>query len=83
MKFTSIEDVKNHYRRYGKNKGFRFCMGCITKSRTNGMMIGQEFICSKEGFRKNGEKVNGNFSTHDETRVGCKAMLYIKKNEDG
>lgn len=48
MKFTSIEDAKNDYTRYAKIKGFSFCMGCITKSRTNGMIIGQEIVCSKE-----------------------------------
>jgi hypothetical protein len=51
MEFTSIEDVKNYYVSYAKNKGFSFRMGRVTKSRTNGMIIGQEIVCSKEGFR--------------------------------
>ncbi|WJX62623.1 hypothetical protein P8452_47597 [Trifolium repens] len=36
MEFTSIEDVKNYYVSYAKNKGFSFRMGRVTKSRTNG-----------------------------------------------
>ncbi|XP_024633536.1 uncharacterized protein [Medicago truncatula] len=47
MDFASIEDVKNYYVRYAKSKGFSFRMG---KSRTNGMVIGQEIVCSKEGL---------------------------------
>jgi hypothetical protein len=84
MEFASIEDVKNYYVSYAKNKGFSFRMGRVTKSRTNGKVIGQEILCSKEGFRskKNLKKENGSFIVHDQTRVGCKAMLYIKKKED-
>jgi hypothetical protein len=51
MEFTSIEEARNHYKRYAKNKGFTFRMGRVTKSRTDGMIIGKEFLCSKEGFR--------------------------------
>jgi hypothetical protein len=84
MEFASIEDVKNYYVSYAKNKGFSFRMGRVTKSRTNGKVIGQEILCSKEGFRskKKLKKENGSFIVHDQTRVGCKAMLYIKKKED-
>jgi hypothetical protein len=46
MGFASIGDAKIHYTRYARNKGFRFCMSHVTKSRTNGMTIGQEFLCS-------------------------------------
>jgi hypothetical protein len=61
MEFASIEDVKNYYVSYAKNKGFSFRMGRVTKSRTNGKVIGQEILCSKEGFRskKNLKKENG------------------------
>jgi hypothetical protein len=51
MEFVSIEDVKDYYKRYAMNKGFSFRMGRVTKSRTNGMVIGQVILCSKEGFR--------------------------------
>jgi hypothetical protein len=49
--FTSIEKARDHCTRHAKNKGFSFPMGCVTKSRANGIKIGQEFLCSKEGFR--------------------------------
>jgi hypothetical protein len=82
MDFASFEDVKNYYTRYAKKKGFSFCLGRITKSRTNGLKIGQEMLCSKEGFRAKKCAKGNNPTTHDETRVGCKAMVYVKKNED-
>jgi hypothetical protein len=39
-------------------------------------------LCSKEGFRAKKCAKGNNPTTHDETRVGCKAMVYVKKNED-
>lgn len=44
IEFLSIEDAKNHYIRYAKNKCFNFCMGRITKSRTTVIKIGQEIL---------------------------------------
>jgi hypothetical protein len=84
MDFASFEDAKNYYTRYAKQKGFSFRLGRITRSRTNGLMIGREILCSKEGFRakKYAKVENNNRARRDETRVGCKAMLYLKKNED-
>jgi len=46
MKFASIEDVKDYYKRYIRNKSFSFRMGHVTKSRMNGMVIGQEILYS-------------------------------------
>lgn len=84
MEFKSFEEAKSYYTRYAQNRGFSFRMGRVTKSRTNGMIIGQEILCSKEGFRAKKYVKQGNSSliTHDETRVGCKARLYLKKNND-
>ncbi|KAI5418712.1 protein FAR1-RELATED SEQUENCE 5 [Lathyrus oleraceus] len=82
MEFASIEETRIYYTRYAKNTGFSFRMGRVTKSRTNGMIIGREFLCSKEGFRakKYVKEESNSIIVHDETRVGCKAMLYLKKN---
>jgi len=43
-------------------------LGRITKSRTKGLIIGQEILCSKEGFRP---KKYAKVAAHEETRVGC------------
>lgn len=51
MKFTSIEDAKNDYTRYAKIKGFSFCMGCITKSRTNGMIIDKRLYVQRRNLK--------------------------------
>lgn len=44
----------------------------------------EEIISSKEGFRqkKHSKEENSRLITQDETRVWCKAMLYLKKNQD-
>ncbi|CAL5202858.1 unnamed protein product [Lathyrus oleraceus] len=82
MEFASIEETRIYYTKYAKNKGFSFRMGRVTKSRTNGMIIGREFLCSKEGFRtkKYVKEENNSIIVHDETMAGCKTMLYLKKN---
>ncbi|KAI5424676.1 hypothetical protein KIW84_030748 [Lathyrus oleraceus] len=82
MEFASIEETRIYYTRYAKNTGFSFRMGRVTKSRTNGMIIGREFLCSKEGFRakKYVKEESNSIIVHNETMVGCKEMLYLKKN---
>lgn len=82
MEFASIEEMRIYYTRYAKNKGFSFRMGRVTKSRTNGMVIGQEFIYSREGFwaKIYVKEESNSIIVHDETRVRCKTMLYLKKN---
>jgi len=42
MEFASIEEAMNHYARYVKKKGFSFHTCCVTKSRTNEVINGQE-----------------------------------------
>jgi len=51
-------------------------LGRIAKSRKNGLIIGQEIFCSKEGFRP---KKYAKAAAPDETRVGCKAMINVKE----
>ncbi|XP_019429336.1 PREDICTED: protein FAR1-RELATED SEQUENCE 5-like [Lupinus angustifolius] len=84
MEFTSIEDANNFYVSYAKKKGFSFRMGRITRSRMNDIVIGQEMLCSKEGFKakKYAKNENERYAPRDETRVGCKAMIYVKKKEE-
>lgn len=76
MEFASIKEMRIYYIRYAKNKVFSFRMGRVTKSRTNGMIIGREFLCSKEGFqaKKYVKEESNSIIVHDETTVGCKAM---------
>ncbi|GAU45911.1 hypothetical protein TSUD_280520 [Trifolium subterraneum] len=54
MEFTSIEDVKNYYVSYARNKGFSFRMGRVTKSRTNGPSKIAAVLCTENGGVDNG-----------------------------
>ena len=51
MEFESLGDAFKCYSNYAHNKGFSVRRNRITKSRSNKSIIGQEFVCSKEGFR--------------------------------
>lgn len=65
------------YLDYAHRSDFSVHRGRMTKSRKDKSIIGQEFVCSKQEFRS---KINlESDKTQDETREGCKALLYIIK----
>ncbi|XP_019184831.1 PREDICTED: protein FAR1-RELATED SEQUENCE 5-like [Ipomoea nil] len=85
MEFQSLDDALMCYTNYAKHEGFGIRKNRIQKSRKNQMVIGQEFVCSKEGYRakKYLERDNRKKPPSDETRMGCKAMIYVsRKDED-
>ncbi|XP_019178901.1 PREDICTED: protein FAR1-RELATED SEQUENCE 5-like [Ipomoea nil] len=85
MEFQSLDDALMCYTNYAKQEGFEIRKNRIQKSRKNQMVIGQEFVCSKEGYRakKYLERDNKKKPPSDETRMGCKAMIYVsRKDED-
>ncbi|OMO81382.1 hypothetical protein COLO4_23634 [Corchorus olitorius] len=81
MEFESLEEGLEYYTKYAKHKGFGIRRSRVTKSRRTQVIIGQEFVCSKEGHRAK-KYVNREDRTQvapDETRTGCKAMIYVSK----
>ncbi|KAG5616681.1 hypothetical protein H5410_016505 [Solanum commersonii] len=69
--FQSLDESFKFYLAYAHRSGFSVRCGRMTKSRKDKSIIGQEF--------KNLE----NNKPQDETREGCKALLYMsKKGED-
>ncbi|KAH0686258.1 hypothetical protein KY289_017017 [Solanum tuberosum] len=79
--FQSLDDSFTFYLAYAHHSGFTVRRGRMTKSRKDKSIIGQEFVCSKQGFRS--KKNLENNKPQDETREGCKALLYMsKKGED-
>nr|GMC71276.1 protein FAR1-RELATED SEQUENCE 5-like [Ipomoea batatas] len=85
MEFQSLDDALMCYTNYAKHEGFGIRKSRILKSRKNQMVIGQEFVCSKEGYRakKYLQRDNRKKPPPDETRMGCKAMIYVsRKDED-
>ncbi|OMO79265.1 hypothetical protein COLO4_24493 [Corchorus olitorius] len=81
MEFKSLEEGLEYYTKYAKHKGFGIRRSRVTKSRRTQVIIGQEFVCSKEGHRAK-KYVNREDRTQaapNETRTGCKAMIYVSK----
>ncbi|XP_074286319.1 protein FAR1-RELATED SEQUENCE 5-like [Silene latifolia] len=85
MEFESEESAKSFYNSYARRVGFSTRVSSSRRSRKNGAIIQRSFVCAKEGFRNLNEKR----TKHREikrprviTRVGCKAMLSVKINDE-
>ncbi|GAB4838693.1 Protein FAR1-RELATED SEQUENCE 5 [Ancistrocladus abbreviatus] len=86
MEFESEEAAKAFYNSYARRVGFSTRVSSSRRSRRDGAIIQRLFVCAKEGFRNLNEK-----RTKDRerkrprmiTRVGCKAMLYVKVQVSG
>ncbi|KAK4713450.1 hypothetical protein R3W88_019357 [Solanum pinnatisectum] len=66
---------------YAHRNGFSVHKNHISRSRKDKSIIGQEFVCSKEGFRSK-KSLESNKQLY-ETIKGCKVMLYFSKKEEG
>ncbi|XP_031096826.1 protein FAR1-RELATED SEQUENCE 5-like [Ipomoea triloba] len=84
MEFQSLDDALMCYTNYAKHEGFGIRKSRILKSRKNQMVIGQEFVCSKEGYRakKYLQRDNRKKPPPDETRMGCKAMISVSRKDE-
>lgn len=78
MEFESEDAFKTFYYEYAMHVGFSIRANLRRRSMRDGSTIGLEFVCSKEGFRR--EK---HTSKRAHTRKGCKAMIKVKKVESG
>ncbi|XP_072954154.1 uncharacterized protein [Typha angustifolia] len=83
MEFGSEEAARAFYTEYARRTGFRIRISRYTRSRRDNSIISRRIVCSKEGFRE----VRGNEGLFSEqrqrqravTRIGCKAMIKVKK----
>jgi hypothetical protein len=88
MEFESEEAAKFFYVNYARLNGFRARISRYCRSRRDNSIISRQIVCSKEGFRE----VRTKKMMTDEgktkrprmiTRVGCKAMIVVKKMNSG
>ncbi|KAM3314413.1 hypothetical protein ACQJBY_033323 [Aegilops geniculata] len=88
MEFDSEEAAKLFYINYARLNGFRARISRYCRSRRDNSIISRQIVCSKEGFRE----VRAKKEITDEgktkrprmiTRVGCKAMIVVKKMNSG
>ncbi|XP_038712951.1 protein FAR1-RELATED SEQUENCE 12-like [Tripterygium wilfordii] len=79
MEFDSRDDAREFYVAYGRRTGFTVRIHHNRRSRINNLVIGQDFVCSKEGFRekKYTYRKDRVLPPPPITREGCSAMLRV------
>ncbi|KAK9998008.1 hypothetical protein SO802_017611 [Lithocarpus litseifolius] len=83
QEFESEATAHAFYNAYGMRMGFIPRVSNLSRSRLDKSIIGRTWVCNKEGYRvpdKHGTKI---VRSRSPTRVGCKAMLSIKKLSTG
>jgi len=88
MEFESEEAAKLFYVNYARLNGFRARISRYCRSRRDNSIISRQIVCSKEGFREiRTKKVMTDEGKTKRprmiTRVGCKAMIVVKKMKSG
>ncbi|KAL6649604.1 hypothetical protein ACP70R_013828 [Stipagrostis hirtigluma subsp. patula] len=87
MEFGSEDAAKDFYGAYARSAGFRIRISRYTRSRRDNSIISRRIVCSKEGFHEtracDGLHADQKQQGRAGTRVGCKAMIMIKKFAPG
>uniref|UniRef100_A0A1D1YME8 Protein FAR1-RELATED SEQUENCE 7 n=1 Tax=Anthurium amnicola TaxID=1678845 RepID=A0A1D1YME8_9ARAE len=85
MEFESENAAQVFYKAYAKRVGFRARISSYYRSKRDNTIISRLIVCSKEGFRvKKDENTEEMFQKPRAiTRVGCKAMIMVKKRDSG
>lgn len=79
MEFNSRDEAREFYVSYGRRTGFTVRIHHNRRSRVNNQVIGQDFVCSKEGFRakKYMYRKDRVLPPPPITREGCQAMIRL------
>lgn len=79
MDFNSRDEARESYITYGRYTGFTVRIHHNRRSRINNMVIGQDFVCSREGYRekKYVHRKDRVLPIPPTTREGCPAMLRV------
>ncbi|KAM0012678.1 putative transcription factor FAR family [Helianthus debilis subsp. tardiflorus] len=82
QEFESESAAHAFYNAYATRVGFVVRVSKLSRSRRDGSAIGRALVCNKEGFRMpdKREKV---VRQRAETRVGCRAMILVRKVSSG
>ncbi|CAH9103853.1 unnamed protein product [Cuscuta epithymum] len=82
QEFESEAAAHAFYNAYATRVGFIIRVSKLSRSRKDGSAIGRALVCNKEGFRMadRREKV---VRQRAETRVGCRAMILVRKDISG
>ncbi|KAI8012989.1 Protein FAR1-RELATED SEQUENCE 5 [Camellia lanceoleosa] len=79
LEFNSRDEAREFYVAYGRHTGFTVRIHHNRRSRINNMVIGQDFVCSKEGYREKKYVCRKDrvLPPPPITREGCPAMLRV------
>uniref|UniRef100_A0A7N0TUL7 FAR1 domain-containing protein n=2 Tax=Kalanchoe fedtschenkoi TaxID=63787 RepID=A0A7N0TUL7_KALFE len=82
QEFDSESAAHAFYNAYAARVGFVIRVSKLSRSRRDGSAIGRALVCNKEGYRSadRREKV---VRQRAETRVGCRAMILVRKINSG
>ncbi|KAF8391812.1 hypothetical protein HHK36_022046 [Tetracentron sinense] len=84
MKFESEEAAMKYYDAYSKRVGFIIRVSYCQRSKCDKSVVSRTFVCNKEGFRQDDYRRRPIVRyPRPPTRVGCKAMLVVRKEKPG
>lgn len=82
QEFESEAAAHAFYNGYATRLGFIIRVSKLSRSRRDGTAIGRALVCNKEGFRMP-DKREKIVRQRAETRVGCRAMILVRKVSSG
>ncbi|KAL2328861.1 hypothetical protein Fmac_022288 [Flemingia macrophylla] len=82
QEFVSESAAHAFYNAYATDVGFIIRVSKLSRSRRDGSVIGRALVCNKEGFRMP-DKREKIVRQRAETRVGCRAMILVRKVGSG
>ncbi|KAK9288012.1 hypothetical protein L1049_016457 [Liquidambar formosana] len=82
QEFESEAAAHAFYNSYATRVGFVIRVSKLSRSRRDGTAIGRALVCNKEGYRMP-DKREKIVRQRAETRVGCRAMILVRKVSSG
>ncbi|XP_050382848.1 protein FAR1-RELATED SEQUENCE 5-like [Argentina anserina] len=83
QEFESEAAAHAFYNAYALRVGFRTRVNDLSRSRVDGSVIARTLVCNKEGYRAADKRDRKSVRPRPPTRVGCKAMISMKKMSNG
>lgn len=83
QEFESEAAAHAFYNAYALRVGFRTRVNDLSRSRVDGSVIARTLVCNKEGYRVADKRDRKSVRPRAPTRVGCKAMISMKKLSNG
>ncbi|KAG2666757.1 hypothetical protein I3760_15G079000 [Carya illinoinensis] len=81
MLFEDVEDAQAFYKAYARRKGFAIRTNHTRLSKDDKTLCAVDYVCTREGFRRASRKEQDRTIPEPaETKIGCKAIMGIKKD---